>query len=65
MREDIMFANAFRKRKKQYYKPNITNLRGPIGRSIIETIMNTPKPDDALLKKRAEECERNMLAMMR
>ncbi len=39
----------------RYYKPNMGALRGKIGMSIIETIMNTPKPDHSELKKEADE----------
>ena len=42
--------------KIQYYKPNMSNLRGFIGRSIIKTIMNTPKPDRTKLRKEADAC---------
>lgn len=45
-----------------YIKPNMGNLHGKIGRSIIETILNTPKPDDSKLKERAKEVEALMLA---
>lgn len=45
------------KKKKPivYTKPNITNLKGKIGRSIIETIRNTPRPDFTEIDK---ECDR-------
>ena len=39
-----------------YSKPNMANLRGPIGRSIIETIKNTPKPDRSKLREEADAC---------
>lgn len=45
-----------------YVKPNIGALRGRIGRSILETIRNTPRPDRTDLEKRAEECKRSLLA---
>ena len=38
-----------------YYKPNMGALRGKIGQSIIETILNTPKPDHTNLKREADE----------
>lgn len=43
----------------RYYKPNIGDLRGKIGRSILETIRNTPKPDKTILLKDAAEFEKN------
>ncbi len=42
--------------KIQYYKPNMANLRGFIGKSIIKTIMNTSKPDRAKLREEADAC---------
>ncbi len=39
-----------------YYRPNMANLKGPVGRSIIETIKNTPKPDCSKLRKEADDC---------
>jgi hypothetical protein len=38
-----------------YYKPNMGALRGRIGQSIIETILNAPRPDHSELKKEADE----------
>jgi len=46
----VSMANA------TYSKPNMANLRGPVGRSIIETIKNTPKPDRTKLRKEADAC---------
>lgn len=45
-----------------YSKPNMANLRGRLGKSIIETIMNTPKPDKTKLKEEAYEIETLMIA---
>lgn len=45
-----------------YSKPNMANLRGRLGKSIIETIMNTPKPDETKLKEEAHEIEKLMIA---
>ena len=39
-----------------YSKPNMANLRGPIGRSIIETIKNAPRPDRTRLREEADVC---------
>lgn len=47
-----------------YYKPNVGALRGKIGKSIIETIMNTPKPDRTKLHEEAEKCRKAMAADM-
>ena len=38
-----------------FYKPNMGALRGRIGESIIETILNAPKPDHSALKTEADE----------
>ena len=45
-----------------YSKPNMANLRGRLGKSIIETIMNTPKPDETKLREEAHEIEKLMIA---
>ena len=42
-------------KEMSYYKPNMGALRGKIGESIIETILNSPKPDHSALKKEADE----------
>ena len=42
-------------KEMRFYKPNMGALHGKIGMSIIETIMNTPKPDHSELKKEADE----------
>ena len=47
--------------KAIYSKPNMANLRGPVGRSIVETIRNTPKPDRTKLRREADECLANIL----
>ena len=61
-----MKRNLFRTRKRQrmYYKPNIGALHGRVGRSIMETIMNTPKPDLTEARRKADECRAAMLADM-
>ncbi len=38
-----------------YSKPNIGALRGRVGKSIIETILNAQRPDHTELKKEAED----------
>lgn len=48
--------------RQEYYKPNMANLRGRMGRSIYETIMNTPKPDLTELERKANEVERRVIA---
>ena len=40
-------------RRYERSKPSLF-LRGRIGKSIIETIRNTPKPDDTQMKKEVE-----------
>ena len=54
-----------RNKNINYVKPNMAAIHGKIGRYIIETIRNTPKPDDSRLKERAEEVEALMLAAKR
>lgn len=49
-----MFMNREEVRRYERSKPSLF-LKGRIGRSIIETIRNTPKPDDTQLKKEVEE----------
>jgi hypothetical protein len=50
---------TIRKQKQiHYYKPDMSDLHGRIGRSIIETIRNTPKPDRTELKKAVAEFEK-------
>ncbi|RKM60923.1 hypothetical protein D6856_07700 [Butyrivibrio sp. XB500-5] len=51
-----------RRKEIRYHKPYMGALSGRIGRSIIETILSTPKSDLTELHKRAEECRRAMLA---
>lgn len=46
----------------RYVKPNIGALHGRIGRSILETIRNTPRPDRTDLEKRADEARARLLA---
>ncbi|AOZ97909.1 hypothetical protein [Butyrivibrio hungatei] len=45
-----------------YFKPYMGALSGWIGKSIIETIRNTPKPDRTELNKKADECMAQILA---
>lgn len=42
---------------RTYGKPNMTNLPADLGRSIFNTIMNTPRPDDRAIDKKAAEIE--------
>lgn len=44
----------------KYWKPNMASLEGELGRSIIEYIRNTPKPDFARLEAEADEIEARM-----
>lgn len=43
--------------KKTYVKPNMTNLPGKVGESIINTIMNTPSVDQIEIDKNLSEFE--------
>ena len=54
-----------KKQQSVYYKPNIGALHGKVGRSIMETIMNTPKPDLTEVRRKADECRSAMLADMK
>lgn len=42
---------------KRYGKPNMTNLPTDLGKSIFNTIMNTPRPDDREVDRKAAEVE--------
>ena len=46
----------------KYYKPNMTNLKGKLGREIMTVIRNTPPSDHSKLNKLAEEGIKSMLA---
>lgn len=46
----------------RYNKPNIGSLPKEIGKDILMTIMNTPKPDYEKRKKEAEELEEKIFA---
>jgi hypothetical protein len=50
------------KKEILYYKPYMGALSGWIGKSIIETIRNTPKPDRTKLNKKADECMAQIMA---
>ena len=63
MNEVIHMARK-KPREVHYYKPYMGALSGWIGRSIIETILNTPAPDRTELNKKAEECRKALLAEM-
>ncbi|MCR5606446.1 MAG: hypothetical protein K6F69_06500 [Treponema sp.] len=45
-----------------YTKPSIGNLKGKIGRSIIETVRNTPIPDRTKLENEVKELENIIMA---
>ena len=59
MSEVIQMAKP---KKVRYYKPYMGALSGWIGKSIIETIRNTPKPDRTRLNEKADECMASILA---
>ena len=42
-------------RQIRYYKPNVGALSGKIGKSILETIKNTPRPDRTKLKTESDK----------
>ena len=62
MSEVIQMAKP---KKVRYYKPYMGALSGKIGKSIIETILNTPRPDRTELNRKAGECRIAMLAEMK
>jgi len=49
-------------KEEHYYKPNMGALRGKVGESIIETILNAPRPDHGELDREADEYLRLRLA---
>lgn len=59
MSEVIQMAKP---KEVRYYKPDMSALRGRIGKSIIETILNTPRPDHSELNREADEYLRTRLA---
>ncbi len=50
------------KRKPYYSKPNIGNLRGRIGKSILQTVRNTPRPDRSELERDVQEAIEKIMA---
>ena len=47
---------------RRKHKPNMSNLHGAVGKSIVNTIRNTPKPDHSELEREAETCKKRILA---
>lgn len=45
-----------------YRKPNMNNLKGKLGKSILAEIRATKKPDLEHVKKEADECIERILA---
>lgn len=45
-----------------YYKPNMSNLKGRLGREIMTAIKNTPPSDHSNLNKFADEGIKSVLA---
>ena len=43
-------------------KPNMANLKGAVGRQVIEEILSAPPADLTLLKERARQCSESLLA---
>lgn len=46
----------------KYYKPNMTNLKGKLGREIMNAINDTPPSDHSKLNKLAEEGIKSVIA---
>lgn len=57
-----MFGLKRKTREIRYVKPNMGALHGRVGRKILETIRNTPKPDLSEMDRRAEAVEARILA---
>jgi hypothetical protein len=51
-----------KKHEIRYIKPNIGSLKGSIGKSILETIRNTPRSDRTRLNMIADDVQKAMLA---
>ena len=49
-------------REIRYYKPSMTNLKGKLGRNIINTIKNTPPSDHSKLNVLADKGIKSILA---
>ena len=47
-------------RPKRYGRPCMTDLPPDLGRSIIETIINTPPPDRTIMEREAARAERRL-----
>lgn len=45
-----------------YFKPNMNNLKGKLGRSILDEIRTAKKPNLDHVKKEADECIERILA---
>lgn len=44
------------------YKPNMNNLKGKVGKSVLEQIRSSKKPSLDSVKKEADECIARILA---
>lgn len=45
-----------------YYKPNMNNLKGKVGRAVLAEIRSAKKPDWDSVKREADECMARILA---
>lgn len=45
-----------------YYRPNMNNLKGKVGRAVLEEIRSAKEPDWDSVKKEADECLARILA---
>ena len=57
-----MIKNRRSKTMVKYYKPNMTNLKGKLGREIMTAIRDTPLSDHSKLNRLAEEGIKSVLA---
>ena len=48
----------------RYGKPNMANLSGELGKSIMKQIMNTPAPDREKMKAESEKLRKKIVEQM-
>ena len=48
----------------RYGKPNMANLSGELGKSIMKQIMDTPAPDRKRMKAESEELRKKIIEQM-
>ena len=53
-----------KRRVMRYSKPCMTNLRGKLGREIMQTIRETPRPSQEATRKKTEQAMENIKKQM-